>query len=311
MELASLVDMKFGISQPVHDTGLCKNLLQEYAQKMNYAIPLYECHLDNRSGRKPMYSCVLEIGGIKYIGASASTKKEAEIKVARTALLAIKSTTSGFEDEVGYHTVIPYKKKVTDLGISTQETAAALKPKKGRFKKRQWKKKRPIKKSNFVTGKIPAGLEDNLVFQTRVESAVIGAVSSKQTEGIDILEVNMDRQEVLQVCVTDAVGSIVETPVDSQIETPATHIGIPAVSDIETCAVSQIEMPVGSEGSLVASADSFQEAPFGPALVKTKSNLTNPEKCVKNLEKLGASLADELQENGESAATENPDMGIC
>jgi hypothetical protein len=31
----------------------------------------------------------VEIGGIQYIGAAARTKKEAQIKVARTALLAI------------------------------------------------------------------------------------------------------------------------------------------------------------------------------------------------------------------------------
>ncbi|XP_073054801.1 double-stranded RNA-binding protein 1-like isoform X2 [Primulina eburnea] len=267
MELANLVDMKFGISQPVHDTGLCKNLLQEYAQKMNYAIPLYECHLDNQSGKKPMYSCVLDIGGIKYIGASASTKKEAEIKVARTALLAIKSTTSAFEDEVGYHTVVPHKKKVTDLGISTQETAAALKPKKGRFKK-QWKKKRAIEKCNFI--------KDNL-------------------------EVNMDRQEVLQASVADAVSSIVETPVDShsQIETPVTHMGMP-VSEIETPAVSHIETPVGSG---VANADSFQEPDSGLALSETMSRFTRPETCNNNLEKPVVSSDEGLRKDGGSAST--------
>ncbi|XP_073054799.1 double-stranded RNA-binding protein 3-like isoform X1 [Primulina eburnea] len=300
MELANLVDMKFGISQPVHDTGLCKNLLQEYAQKMNYAIPLYECHLDNQSGKKPMYSCVLDIGGIKYIGASASTKKEAEIKVARTALLAIKSTTSAFEDEVGYHTVVPHKKKVTDLGISTQETAAALKPKKGRFKK-QWKKKRAIEKCNFIKGKMAIGLEANLNCQTRVESAVTGAVNSQHIVVTDNLEVNMDRQEVLQASVADAVSSIVETPVDShsQIETPVTHMGMP-VSEIETPAVSHIETPVGSG---VANADSFQEPDSGLALSETMSRFTRPETCNNNLEKPVVSSDEGLRKDGGSAST--------
>lgn len=300
MELANLVDMKFGISQPVHDTGLCKNLLQEYAQKMNYAIPLYECHLDNQSGRKPMYSCVLEIGGIKYIGASASTKKEAEIKVARTALLAIKFTTSAFEDEVGYHTVLPHKKKVTDLGISTQETAAALKPKKGRFKKKQWKKKRAIEKGNFVKGKTLARLEANLKCQTRVESAVTGAVNSQHV-GTDNLEVIMDREEVLQVSVADAVSSIVETPVDSQIETRVTHIGMAVVSEIETPPVSLIETPVGSGGSGVANADSFQEPDSGLSLVDM-SSFTDPETCNKNLEKPVVPSDNGLRKYGGSAA---------
>lgn len=302
MELANLVDMKFCISQPVHDTGLCKNLLQEYAQKMNYAIPLYECHLDNKSGRKPMYSCVLDIGGIKYIGASATTKKEAEIKVARTALLAIKSTTSAFEDEVGYHTVLPHKKKATDLGISTQETAAALKPKKGRVKKKQWKKKRAIEKCNFVKGKMPAGLEANLNCQTRVESAVTGAVVYQHILGTDNLEVNMDRQEVLNVSVADAVSSIVETPVESQIETHVTHTGMPVVSEIETPAVSQIETTVCSRGSGVANADIFQEPDSGLALVETMSRFTHPETCNKNPEKPVAASDDGLRKDGGSAA---------
>ena len=69
------------------ETGLCKNLLQEYAQKKNYAIPSYIC-TKQASGVAP-FICTVEIGGIQYIGAAARTKKEAEIKAARTALLAI------------------------------------------------------------------------------------------------------------------------------------------------------------------------------------------------------------------------------
>ncbi|PKA49378.1 Double-stranded RNA-binding protein 8 [Apostasia shenzhenica] len=73
----------------VHETGLCKNLLQECAQKMNYAIPSYHC-TKKATGSNP-FTCTIEIGGIQYIGAAARTKKEAEIKAARTALLAIQS----------------------------------------------------------------------------------------------------------------------------------------------------------------------------------------------------------------------------
>ncbi|XP_064935646.1 double-stranded RNA-binding protein 8-like [Musa acuminata AAA Group] len=77
----------------VHETGLCKNLLQEYALKMNYAIPSDIC-TKNSSGATP-FTCTVEIGGIQYIGAAARTKKEAEIKAARTALLAIQSQSQG------------------------------------------------------------------------------------------------------------------------------------------------------------------------------------------------------------------------
>jgi dsRNA-specific ribonuclease len=54
---------------------------------MNYAIPSYIC-TKQASGVAP-FVCTVEIGGIQYIGAAARTKKEAEIKAARTALLAI------------------------------------------------------------------------------------------------------------------------------------------------------------------------------------------------------------------------------
>jgi dsRNA-specific ribonuclease len=54
---------------------------------MNYAIPAYICYKQD-SGVGP-FICTVEIGGIQYIGAASRTKKEAEIKAARTALLAI------------------------------------------------------------------------------------------------------------------------------------------------------------------------------------------------------------------------------
>ncbi|KAL5102005.1 hypothetical protein RYX36_006332 [Vicia faba] len=43
MELAKSGEVNHSITQPVHETGLCKNLLQEYAQKKNYAMPMYQC----------------------------------------------------------------------------------------------------------------------------------------------------------------------------------------------------------------------------------------------------------------------------
>jgi dsRNA-specific ribonuclease len=74
------------------DTGLCKNLLQDYAHKMNYGYPSYIWDKQT-SGVGPSI-CTVEIGGIKYIGAAAHTKKEAQIKAAQTALLAIQGIFS-------------------------------------------------------------------------------------------------------------------------------------------------------------------------------------------------------------------------
>ncbi|KAL8145407.1 double-stranded RNA-binding protein 8-like isoform X2 [Apium graveolens] len=139
------------ISQPVHDTGLCKNLLQAYAQKMNFAIPLYICHKDEKPGMTG-YVCTVDIGGIKYIGGAARSKKDAELKAARTALLAIQSDPSMSSMKVNASsttfTVVPGKKKVSDSVIKAQETAAALKPKKGRPKKRSRKRKNKVRGEN-------------------------------------------------------------------------------------------------------------------------------------------------------------------
>ncbi|KAF8411358.1 hypothetical protein HHK36_003907 [Tetracentron sinense] len=65
------------------------------------------------------FSFTVEIGGIQYIGAAARTKKEAEIKVAWTALLAIQSNAGGPEGEPSDSsqlTVVPCKKKGTESG---------------------------------------------------------------------------------------------------------------------------------------------------------------------------------------------------
>ncbi|XP_052188179.1 double-stranded RNA-binding protein 1-like [Diospyros lotus] len=130
-ELGNNGKLKECISQPAHETGLCKNLLQEYAQKMNYGIPSYKCQKEKKPGNVHFFSCSIEIGGIKYIGSAARTKKEAEISAARTAILAFQSNECGpFE----VPTVVPCKKKATDSGISTQETI--IKPKKQKKKRR-------------------------------------------------------------------------------------------------------------------------------------------------------------------------------
>ncbi|KAG6527926.1 hypothetical protein ZIOFF_010061 [Zingiber officinale] len=121
-----------------HKTGLCKNLLQEYAQKMNYAIPSY-IHTKSSSGVTP-YICTVEIGGIQYIGAAARTKKEAEIKAARTALLAIQSQSNAGYDGASHYAVLPGKRKVKELEVEA-EVVKKIKTNKASFKKR-WSKKR-------------------------------------------------------------------------------------------------------------------------------------------------------------------------
>ncbi|KAJ8762608.1 hypothetical protein K2173_008047 [Erythroxylum novogranatense] len=137
LELSNSSEVTPCISQPIHDTGLCKNLLQEYAQKMNYAIPFYHCQKEETSDRGPSFKCTVEIGGMRYIGSSAITKKEAEIKAARVALLAIQTSNSKSDEPVGHPhlTVVPCKKRAVETAVS-KETKNTPKAKKARFKKK-------------------------------------------------------------------------------------------------------------------------------------------------------------------------------
>ncbi|XP_071737654.1 double-stranded RNA-binding protein 8-like isoform X2 [Rutidosis leptorrhynchoides] len=135
------------VSHPIHETGLCKNLLQEYAQKMNYAIPSYVCTSDATKGRDSLFSCTVDIGGIKYIGTAAKTKKEAELKAARTALLAIQMSAPEpnekpeTSDTDSIYTVVPTKRKEPERPVvEVQDKVKRNKRKKNnKFPKRRKK----------------------------------------------------------------------------------------------------------------------------------------------------------------------------
>ncbi|KAJ7965828.1 Double-stranded RNA-binding protein [Quillaja saponaria] len=164
MQLAESGGVNQCISQPVHETGLCKNLLQEYAQKMNYAMPLYQCQKDETPGRAAGFSCTVEIGGIRYIGAAARTKKEAEIKAARTALLAIRSSPSkSSQNQVGHSelTVIPVQKRGIESVTNGEKTSKVRKSKKPRFKK-NLERKLSEPKPGSMHNEIGSNVEENL-----------------------------------------------------------------------------------------------------------------------------------------------------
>ncbi|KAI5071274.1 hypothetical protein GOP47_0013525 [Adiantum capillus-veneris] len=72
----------------LHESGLCKNLLQEYAQKCKLPLPVYNV-VKTGEVHSPMFSATVEIAGVHYNGGKCKTKKEAEIKAAKTALVAI------------------------------------------------------------------------------------------------------------------------------------------------------------------------------------------------------------------------------
>ncbi|KAM0862049.1 hypothetical protein ACQ4PT_045504 [Festuca glaucescens] len=140
MEIGKSAAVATNASIPaVQETGLCKNLLQEYAQKMNYAIPSYIC-IKQTSG-VGSFICTVEIGGIHYIGATARTKKEAEIKAARTALLAIQGQSEGCANGSTKYIVVPGKRQGKEPEKRPIETPKPLKAKKGGFKKQRNKQK--------------------------------------------------------------------------------------------------------------------------------------------------------------------------
>ncbi|XP_010490259.1 PREDICTED: double-stranded RNA-binding protein 1-like [Camelina sativa] len=157
-ELAKSSDLSQCVSQPVHETGLCKNLLQEYAQKMNYAIPLYQCQKIETPGRATQFTCTVEIGGIKYTGAATRTKKDAEISAGRTALLAIQSesknnlanysTPPTILNSNTQLTVLPLERKTLEVVIPVKETIKTPKIRKAQFKRKARKGKLKVAKDS-------------------------------------------------------------------------------------------------------------------------------------------------------------------
>lgn len=173
MELSKCGESKESTFVPVHETGLCKNLLQDYTQKMNYALPTYTCKRDDTPGKTLPFSCSVEIGGIRYIGAAAKTKKEAEIKAARTALLAIRSSNSAGSENPSMksqYTVVPPKRKVPDTAPSQATEKPKKKPKRPRLKKRQQIRRHPANAGEQI-----------------------------QLENVDVLAVNDDTQTLVAV----------------------------------------------------------------------------------------------------------------
>ncbi|CAH2038457.1 unnamed protein product [Thlaspi arvense] len=154
-ELAKSSELSQCVSLPVHEMGLCKNLLQEYAQKMNYAIPLYQCQKRETLGRDQNFTCTVEIGGIKYTGAATKTKKEAEISAGRTALIALQSESkidiSNYNTQL---TVLPCEKKTLEAASPLKETIKTPKARKAQFKKKARKGKRKVAK-DLVDSTIP------------------------------------------------------------------------------------------------------------------------------------------------------------
>lgn len=176
-----------------HETGLCKNLLQEYAQKMNYAIPLYQCQKIETLVRATHFTCTVEIGGIKYTGAATRTKKDAEISAGRTALLAIQSESKN--NLANYNTqltVLPCEKKTLEAAIPVKETVKTPKARKAQFKRKARKGKRKVAKD----------CEDVIIPPQPTEQC-----QNDQSEKIETT-VNLEPSSCMNGCKEAAFGSV-------------------------------------------------------------------------------------------------------
>ncbi|KAF8377390.1 hypothetical protein HHK36_030767 [Tetracentron sinense] len=219
MELAKSANMNECIAHPVHETGLCKNLLQEYAQKLNYAIPSYVCHKDETPGKMP-FSCTVDIGGIHYIGAAARTKKEAEIKAARTALVAIQSNVGGPEwkpNGSSQFTVVPGKKKGPESGNAQDETAKSLKTKKAHFKRKWPKKKLPRNNGNEISFNQTKQATGNMEIVSQVQVENMGMLeASKDSRAVQLVGSELDQNDTSGIQVEDSGRTVMEANLNFQ-----------------------------------------------------------------------------------------------
>jgi hypothetical protein len=74
------------------ETGVCKNLLQETAQRAGVSLPVYTTTRSG-PGHLPVFSCQVELAGMNFAGEAAKTKKQAEKNAAMAAWSALKQCT--------------------------------------------------------------------------------------------------------------------------------------------------------------------------------------------------------------------------
>ncbi|KAM7499136.1 hypothetical protein LguiA_023550 [Lonicera macranthoides] len=78
------------------ETGVYKNLLQEVSQRVGASLPTYTTFRSGL-GHLPVFSCIVELAGIKFTGEPAKNKKQAEKNAAMAAWLSLKILTQQTE----------------------------------------------------------------------------------------------------------------------------------------------------------------------------------------------------------------------
>ncbi|MCO5562710.1 hypothetical protein L7F22_016340 [Adiantum nelumboides] len=79
-------------SKNLDETSVCKNLLQETAQRVGVSLPVYT-NMKLGPGHLPVFKCLVEVAGKVFAGAPAKTKKQAEKNAAMAASSVIKQWT--------------------------------------------------------------------------------------------------------------------------------------------------------------------------------------------------------------------------
>ncbi|GLJ32656.1 hypothetical protein SUGI_0657000 [Cryptomeria japonica] len=75
------------------ETGVCKNLLQEMAQRAGVPLPVYTTTRSG-PGHLPVFTCSVEVAGMTFSGEAAKSKKQAEKNAAMVAWSSLKQLGS-------------------------------------------------------------------------------------------------------------------------------------------------------------------------------------------------------------------------
>lgn len=178
---AARPELQTPFPNPLHESGLCKNLLQEYAQKSKLPIPVYTL---TRSGEThaPMFTATVKIDGVLYKGGLSKNKKEAEVKAAKTALLAICAERGGTVQQVLDNQLASVGQEAPPAAVISPPSNTGIKRKKKRIYKGNYRRGK-----RFQSGDKRAPRSGDAEHGNTDSEHKIGAMGSTEIPGITML----------------------------------------------------------------------------------------------------------------------------
>ncbi|GLJ43596.1 hypothetical protein SUGI_0907370 [Cryptomeria japonica] len=332
-ELLKAANGEVTTTNPVYETGLCKNLLQEYTQKMSLPVPSYKCSKEGE-GHAASFTSTVEIAGICYQGGPAKSKKAAEIKAARTALTAIQAqqgfqgnlaspTTNhvdGFSGSWSSQAEVHAGMK-RDRAAEQPSTSGRRKGKRNKKYKASRKKKEVIEVSTEkekILGETSSNGTENGQERASAQNATAINIDDTQKnpkgemsidEGVDIKQEeglgSTDNQEQLLAEVVALV--------DAKLENQGADIVVDTERNDENAKLEKIEsvdgnMVVDSEGNIEESNQEKNEIECGDMVVDSQGTYEN-DKQKKNESQGGdmVSVPQGVDEQGKQVTTEDTD----